>query len=525
MRCEALKSEAALPSGFDVQEICRLIRSHAQVPRRARRVHLEEWGRAHDLSAAQLVAVRAALASETLRYRASSSAVEEKSRGALFDYDSPRKERWRLAWRDFLGRTMSPEELRQARVICLPSQDPLREVRHYLELGVQPCNILAIEGAEVVRESFEANARALGIQHRFGRLQELLLSLPGPFSIVSYDFTGPISQDLVTALHRTPMATRCAVLVNILGAREMKDSQQAIQYFRETSVGRLADVVAEVDAEFMKGRKPEALTRAEKESRQEAIAARMQDLLAQRSAEPLRHFRESGWERLVKSNLGVFRSDRRRACAEAIATVADGFPSGESKEMRICAALDLLHAESAMHYSPFYEFNAIVDKVMRGKLGYPICEAMLRAVLSGNPYFEQLERATYRSEMSASGAPFHSIFGIVRLPVVELSACAHAAEFLSRHLVMRARDEQSHDAATGVVHRYQFRVEGEPGPRDVNPERAVRKLELVTYRNGKRFDSIRGVSLTSAISAFEKLLQSIPDQKQLIAQARANEIV
>jgi hypothetical protein len=150
-----------------------------------------------------------------------------KTPGAWVDYSFDSKVAWRQAWRSFVEKHFSAQELRNAKVICMPSPTMEEELKIYFGLGVAPENILAVEGGDqAARQKFVENALRFGIRFELGRLHEVLPSLTDSFNIVNFDFTGPYCEANRLAMANLRIADRTITIVNLLGRRESRAAQQ-----------------------------------------------------------------------------------------------------------------------------------------------------------------------------------------------------------------------------------------------------------------------------------------------------------
>jgi hypothetical protein len=143
--------------------------------------------------------------------------------GDMMDYDFEAKREWRRAFARFIRDNFSTAELSIARVLCLPGRAVEPEVRHYLEMGVKPENIFAVEGGRPeAREEFTSNCRRLGIRYILGRLERVVDGFPAgqPFSIVNLDFHGQLDATKHRTFTRIPVAEDAVFILNVLGKRE-----------------------------------------------------------------------------------------------------------------------------------------------------------------------------------------------------------------------------------------------------------------------------------------------------------------
>ncbi len=143
------------------------------------------------------------------------------------DYDNSLKELWRDKWKEFIKKHLSDDQLHGAKVVCMPSIQAHLEVRKYIELGVQPQNIHAVEYASGVHaEKFRSNCEALGINPHVEDVVSFLDTMKD-ITILNLDFHGGFSYKFLSALRAAHLAPSAVVITNCLGRRE-KDIYQAL---------------------------------------------------------------------------------------------------------------------------------------------------------------------------------------------------------------------------------------------------------------------------------------------------------
>jgi hypothetical protein len=149
--------------------------------------------------------------------------------GEHFNYNTEVKETWRKAWQHFLVERLPAEGREHLRVLCLPGKQCL-EIPLYLELGIQPRNIVGVEGGDrLARAEFEKNAVRFGIDARPALLQELLLAEKQPFDIVNFDFEGQMCNLYLEIFRKVPLSKTALLCVNVAARRERRDIQALLQ--------------------------------------------------------------------------------------------------------------------------------------------------------------------------------------------------------------------------------------------------------------------------------------------------------
>jgi hypothetical protein len=341
-------------------------------------------------------------------------AVEEKSggiSGTFTNYDFPAKEAWRLAWRDFLGRAFTREELGRAKVLCLPSVEPYREVRHYLSLGVPAENIFAVEGATgSAREQFLKNAGALGINPLCGRLENVVPQLKDRFDIISLDFPGQYCSTYEKILANVPFALKSALLVNLMAGREHRETADKL---RRCTV----DASSEGYARMLEALRTPATHGTHH------LAETMQRFMEEsdRVSEgvELSEARSETGLNILRRVMGLDRIDLRyRFQRSYIDSVTPAVP-GELTNSR-GGENDRLHA-TVRHLDSMYicsmadAIEQILAPYRTGSAGFPIVPLLFSSVHS-IPVTVTAESHDYKSEASGAGRLYVSSFSLQVLP-------------------------------------------------------------------------------------------------------------
>lgn len=172
-------------------------------------------------------------------------------RGDLADYDTKEKREWRDWWSGYIRDRFPEPRLREAFVICLPGRKVEPEVSKYLELGIPPERIHAVEGSSRVREEFIANATRLGINYHTGALRKVLPRLREEglrFDIVNYDFHGQFCRSQAVSVYETPVSHDAILIHNAMAKRENAETSHFIIH-----AGESAYDVAEEAQRFIEG--------------------------------------------------------------------------------------------------------------------------------------------------------------------------------------------------------------------------------------------------------------------------------
>src|SRR3989344_4871221 len=156
------------------------------------------------------------------------TSVEVISRtGAHADYDNEKKERWRETWFSFVEKKTTPAQRKTMKVLCLPGKNCL-EIPGYLRMGFQPENILGVEGDKSAHNEFISNSQKYGIRISTEKLEKFFAKTSEKFDVLSLDFHGCLSRTALSILEALPMSNHCYTMVNMLGMREKKATQQLL---------------------------------------------------------------------------------------------------------------------------------------------------------------------------------------------------------------------------------------------------------------------------------------------------------
>ncbi len=153
---------------------------------------------------------------------------------ALVNYNNEIKNKWRQKLKEFIDQNTDPAKRKGMKVLCLPGIECL-EIPLYLELWFLPENIVWVE-AGIVRgkkdpeiiERFLWNAQKYGIQVRIGKLEKILETEDTVFDVVSLDFLGPISANILSIGERLRLVSSPIILMNTSNKREQKDAQYTL---------------------------------------------------------------------------------------------------------------------------------------------------------------------------------------------------------------------------------------------------------------------------------------------------------
>lgn len=159
--------------------------------------------------------------------------------GSHVNYDNPTKQLWREKWKEFLASRIPASMRSNMKVLCLPGKKCL-EIPLYLELGFTPKNIVGVEGGdEAARSEFHTNAYRYGITSRLGRLEDILPNEANVYDVVSLDFTGPLSRNVLDIVKMLPLAPagtgqsnlKSYFMVNLLAKREQLKDQVCLDFY------------------------------------------------------------------------------------------------------------------------------------------------------------------------------------------------------------------------------------------------------------------------------------------------------
>lgn len=156
----------------------------------------------------------------------------EQQGGTFANYDNPTKVAWRKSWYEFIDRNVPRSRRAAAKILCLPSIKPEREINGYLELGFLPQNIYAVERDKRVADLFVSRCEGLGVNPIIQELSNVVQTLPR-FEIFSLDFLGPISVSIAQILNNLPLAENALVMLNTMGRREAAEIQSFLRHSSE----------------------------------------------------------------------------------------------------------------------------------------------------------------------------------------------------------------------------------------------------------------------------------------------------
>jgi|GEM_PF-7058832 len=146
-------------------------------------------------------------------------------------YDNPTKREWRIKVKEAIAAEFTPEQLRDARVVCLPGRALQEVVEVYLPLGVRPENIVCIErdpeAANALRKS--ATLRNLPVKIFEGSIDDYLQRPHEPITIASFDFLGPLHESFLMSIQNIKIAKKFIIVTNCLQRREQKNTQHALR--------------------------------------------------------------------------------------------------------------------------------------------------------------------------------------------------------------------------------------------------------------------------------------------------------
>ena len=154
--------------------------------------------------------------------------------GVYADYDNPTKIKWRECWFDFVDKHYPMARRANARILCLPSIEPQREIDGYIRLGFDPRNIIAVERDRRIGDLFRERCAKLGAQAVIGDLLEVVPKLKERLDVVSLDFLGPLSEGTSRIFNQLPLSEDAVVLANVMGRREQRKIQDTLRYLSES---------------------------------------------------------------------------------------------------------------------------------------------------------------------------------------------------------------------------------------------------------------------------------------------------
>lgn len=331
--------------------------------------------------------------------------------GTFTNYDFPAKEAWRVAWQDFLGRAFTREELSRAKVLCLPSVEPYREVRHYLSLGIPAENIFAVEGATgSAREQFLKNAGDLGINPLCGRLENIVPQLNERFDIISLDFPGQYCSTYENILAGVPFAFKSALLLNLMAGREHRSTADKLRLCT-------VDSSSEGYARMLEALRTPAThgTDQLKETMQQFMEK------SDRVSEgiELSEARGETGLHILRRLMGLDRLDLRspfqrsyiNSVTPAVPGVLTNSQDGEDERLHAIVR----HSDSMYICSMADAIEQILAPYRTGSAEFPIVPLLFSSI-HAIPVTVTAESHDYKSEASGSGRPYVSSFSLQVLP-------------------------------------------------------------------------------------------------------------
>ena len=400
----------------------------------------------------------------------------EANGGAYANYDNPIKQKWRQTWYDFLERTTTPEWRSGARLLCLPSAEPSREVDGYLKLGFSPENIIAVERDRRVQDLFLKNCGRLGIQPVFGELQSVVEAMKKPLDVASLDFLGPVSNSVSDTLKLLPLAEEAVVLVNVMAKREQRIMQSTFSVLSDPSNrkgstidtimqrwsarDKLAELATSLDNKIRRDRREDEinidLENSDMRGVLEDIAANypeydepkeILELLDGLSKQPdydksVSESRDKGLPQTIVALLGTARRDFLNfrslhsnvsetfltGCCSKPWMEMDGYQQFEHLSAATSTAVEFLLTQIGRRFS-----------LGREKLGQLIFLGDLAAI-GYWPLVKVLEgqEVLYTSPVSSSNTPYHTVQVKLRNPNEYRNACVESLRFLqkiARHFI------------------------------------------------------------------------------------------
>lgn len=371
-------------------------------------------------------------------FGAGCQSVSRLSSGEV-DYDFPTKVAWRHKWVEFIKNNFSPQELAEAKVLCMPTYDMAREVRLYLELGIQPSNIFAFENKKQLFQRFETNCNAVGINPVCGDLNILLPNMKEKFSIVNFDFPGMFCLGYMTILENVLVAPKAAVCINLMSGRENTRSKQGLAAAFDQDLSELA---RERWAHITSGDKewlglPEAhesLNRnseMRKQARDGADVGELRDLIA---------------EKVLLSRISSNRADNFNLRNDYLSAILKhdekhhGNGVGGPAYFYLVGGieLELRHAVKQRHIR-FTEFGGLDPNISIFATSGAFCL----------PHHGLSERYQYRSEIG-SKKTFLSTFQMLHTPVDRYRKWRESIDFFSETIARVAKLESIERPGVGI---------------------------------------------------------------------------
>ena len=174
--------------------------------------------------------------------------------GAWTDYENnPIKEKWRQAEMIFFDQNVELLEkpVDELVVLCTPGVQCHNEVKHLLERGLRPGNIIAVEREKEAWQDFEKNCNRIGIIPRLGDLKDVLPSIKKPFDVVLLDFLGQYCLSYQEVVCQVPISRRAMVAINIAGKRESAQSKSIMQHDLDVDSSVKATLIEERTAKLL----------------------------------------------------------------------------------------------------------------------------------------------------------------------------------------------------------------------------------------------------------------------------------
>ncbi|GEM_PF-6459574 len=359
-------------------------------------------------------------------WRDSKDIREERKSGAHANYDTKIKIRWREEIKKFLEENTSPADRKNMKVICLPSKFPIREVQIYLDLGFDPGNIHAVEGDRSVWPEFKENCESLGIKAICGRLEDVLPQLYSEghkYSVVSYDFLGPMCIPYLDIIGKTPVEKECVLILNVRAAREQKQTQQRIrdayyEKFESDYWSRMANV-------------ERALTQVENLLGMNLPPIKVPDIEEEFSKIKLPEIRDDVYDNIACATLGT-QHEKTIDISDICKFVDDNIPNGRDNRFKANLFCKLLAFIGKGAFDPIHEL--LKDKKYLDEDNF--LADFVHDFFTHRKYIGKLKKTRYISQVSSLGAPYNSLFLKIE-PGVDLSGFKNSIMFLVRALSCR----------------------------------------------------------------------------------------
>jgi len=362
--------------------------------------------------------------------------VDSLHGGEHVDYDNPTKEHWREAWKAYLEQHTHPDLRSHMKVLCLPGKHCL-EVPLYLDLGFRKENIVGIEGGDrIARAEFEKNAKALGIDWQAMRLEEYLEDQRTRFDVVSLDFIGQLSPSTVKICSNLMLAERSIVMINTLARREGRDVQKNLQWLWQMMIDsekqdrHLLDEGAEVQVP----------------SPDWNLALSREHLLAALS--------QVGVERRENWFYGSkIEQIPLLPAAQALET--------NSSRKKMQANIDLVLATMLGELIQVLDQHHLVDigdtreRQVLAQMG-----DMFHDVVFGNKFITDVQKLSYRSEVSDQRCTFHTDIASIHTPRRLYEEISGATEFILECIckAIEMIDRQNSQNRAGTAEGFSFEI-------------------------------------------------------------------